>query len=396
MLLVLSSLWGAGGIPAFNRLLVRAAAEFAAAAGRSLRVVALTEAAGHEPPAGALAALQLATGLTGGYLGCGGSRRRCAQAVLAELPRRPLLVLGHVNLAPLSLGLGRYGVIAHGTEVWTPLPPLRRWALRRATAVGCVSEHTAGRVQQVQGVAAARCVRLINSLPAQPSRAAGDPSGPGAAGQGGLQLSSSLLTQPSGAAGDPRGSAQPAAGQGGPLRLLSVTRLHPAEPKGIDLVLRAIAALPQVEYTVVGAGDALPALQRLAAELGVAARVRFTGAISDAERDAELDRCEVFALPSRGEGFGIVYLEAMAAGKPCLAAAAGGAPEVVVDGQTGLVVPAAVAPVRAALQQLADSAELRQRLGQAGRARVAQCFSYPEFSARAQEFFLRIERPPAG
>jgi glycosyltransferase involved in cell wall biosynthesis len=344
--------------------------------------------------------------------------------VLAELPRRPLLVLGHVNLAPLSLGLGRYGVIAHGTEVWTPLPPLRRWALRRATAVGCVSEHTAGRVQQVQGVAAARCVRLINSLPAQPSRAAGDPRGPGAAGQGGprlssslplqpsgaggdlgrpgavgqggLRLGSSLPVQPSGAGGDPGGSAQPPAGQGGPLRVLSVTRLHPAEPKGIDLVLQAIAALPQVEYTVVGAGDALPALQRLAAELGVAARVRFTGALSDAERDAELDRCEVFALPSRGEGFGIVYLEAMAAGKPCLAAAAGGAPEVVVDGQTGLVVPAAVAPVRAALQQLADSAELRQRLGQAGRARVAQCFSYPEFSARAKELFRRIERPLAG
>ncbi len=50
----------------------------------------------------------------------------------------------------------------------------------------------------------------------------------------------------------------------------------------------------------------------------------------------------------------------------------------------------------AALQQLADSAELRQRLGQAGRARVAQCFSYPEFSARAKELFRRIERPLAG
>ena len=164
-----------------------------------------------------------------------------------------------------------------------------------------------------------------------------------------------------------------------------------------DTVLHGAAIASEGgRIAAIGTGEALRALRQLAGELGIAARVRFTGALSDAERDAELARCDVFALPSRGEGFGIVYLEAMAAGKPCLAAAAGGAPEVVVDGQTGLVVPAAVAPVRAALQQLADSAELRQRLGQAGRARVAQCFSYPEFSARAKELFRRIERPLAG
>ncbi len=358
MLLVLSSLWGAGGIPAFNRLLVRAAAEFAEAAGRSLRVISLTDAAGGAAPREGLVELQ-AAGFVGGYLGCGGGRGRCAGAVLAELPRRRCIVFGHVNLAPLSLGLGRYGVIAHGTEVWTPLPRLRRWALRRASAVGCVSEHTAGRVQQVQGVDPARCVRLINSLSAVPAAAER------AAGEGG-------------------------AGGPGPLRVLSVTRLHPAEPKGIDLMLRAIAELPEVEYTVVGTGEALPALRRLAAELGIAARVRFTGALSDAERDVELARCEVFALPSRGEGFGIVYLEAMAAGKPCLAADVGGAPEVVVDGQTGLVVAPAVEPVRAALRELLASAERRQRLGQAGRERVTQCFSYPQFRARAEAFFQRL------
>ncbi len=365
MLLVLSSLWGAGGIPAFNRLLVRAAAEFAATAGRSLRVISLTDAPGGAVPRGGLAELQVA-GLTGGYLGCGGGRGRCAGAVLAELPRRRYIIFGHVNLAPLSLGLGRYGVIAHGTEVWTPLPRLRRWALRRASAVGCVSDHTAGRVQQVQGVEPACCVRLINSLPAVPAAAVET-----AAGEGG-------------------------AGEPGPLRVLSVTRLHPAEPKGIDLMLRAIATLPAVEYTVVGTGEALPALRRLAAELGIAARVRFAGALSDAERDAELARCEVFALPSRGEGFGIVYLEAMIAGKPCLAADVGGAPEVVVHGQTGLVVAPAVEPVRAALQKLAASAELRRRLGQAGRERVAQCFSYPQFRARAEALFRRLAPPSAG
>ena len=366
MLLVLSSLWSApGGIPAFNRLLLRAAAEFAAARGRSVRVIVLTDAAGSPPPPGWLAELPPGALRPGWYLGCAGSRRRCVQAVLGELPRRRTVILGHVNLAPLGLLAPRYGVVAHGTEVWTPLPRLRRLALRRATAVGCVSEHTARSVQRVQGVAAARCVRLINALPALPAVPEDGP-----------------LPEVAGAGVD--------AAPGRPVRVLSVTRLHPGEPKGIDLMLRAIAALPEVAYTVVGTGEALPMLQRLAGELGVAARVRFTGALSDADRDAELQRCDIFALPSRGEGFGIVYLEAMVRGKPCLAANVGGAPEVVQHGETGLVVEPAVESVRAALQQLVASAELRHRLGQAGRERVRQQFGYGQFRERAVDLFLRV------
>lgn len=358
MLLVLSSLFGApGGIPAFNQLLVRAAAEFAERQRQTLKVVVLTDDPSAMPRyfrAGLPAAAR-----PGFFLGCGGERGRCAAAVLAELPRQRVLVFGHVNLAPLGLVWPRYGVIAHGTEVWTRLPRLRRLALLRATAVGCVSEHTAACVQQ-QGVLAGRCARLINALPTLPE------SGEPGAGQG------------------RDGSADR------PVRVLSVTRLHPGEPKGVDLMLRAMSALPKVEYTVVGTGDALPELRRLATELKVAERVRFTGALSDAERNAELQRCDVFALPSRGEGFGIVYLEAMAYGKPCLAASVGGAPEVVLDGETGLVVEPAVEPVRAALQLLASSAELRRLLGSAGRERVAQNFSYAQFRDRAEAFFTRL------
>lgn len=366
MLLVLSSLFCApGGIPAFNQLLVRAAAEFAEQRRWPLKVVALTDAPAAVPRD--FLEMLPAAARPGFYLGCGGERGRCAAAVLAELPRQRLLVLGHVNLAPLGLFWPRYGVIAHGTEVWTRLPRLRRLALQRATAVGCVSEHTASCVQQQQGVLTGRCARLINALPALPT---------------------DFLPE--------AGHFLPEVGQGSagsldrPVRVLSVTRLHPGEPKGVDLMLRALAALPKVEYTVVGTGGALPELRRLAVELGVAERVRFTGSLSDAERNAELQRCDVFALPSRGEGFGIVYLEAMAFGKPCLAASVGGAPEVVLDGETGLVVQPAVEPVRAALQLLASSAELRKLLGTAGRERVTQCFSYARFRERAEAFFTRL------
>lgn len=375
MLLLLSSLWCApGGIPAFNRLLVQAAAEHAAAAGQPLRIVVLADARDVQPDPAWLAALPAAARgalVAGRYVPCGGSRGRCVREVVRVLARRPagarpIACIGHVNLAPLGLlaqaaGWGA-GVVAHGTEVWTPLPWLRRAALRRADAVACVSEHTAQMVAGVQGVAPARCVRVINALAQSPQ----EPQEPPAA----------------------------AAPPGSDLHVLSITRLHPGEPKGIDLVLRALVSLPALRYTVIGEGEALPALRALAKQLGVAGRVRFLGALPDAARDAELAACDVLALPSRGEGFGIVYLEAMAHGKPCLAARAGGAPEVVLDGETGLVVAPEVDAVRDGLARLLDPA-LRARLGAAGRARVARSFCYAQFRAHALRFFARLEACPA-
>lgn len=361
LLLALSNLFCApGGIPAFNRLLCRAAAAWCQSRGEALRVLVLADDEGGGPTG----AGPLPDTAPLDYRAFGGDRRRFAAAVLRELPQMPVLCLGHVNLGPLGLTSPRgFGAVAHGTEVWAPLQPLRRLALRRATAVACVSDHTARSVALVQGVAPARCLRVINAL--DPERFA------------------AVLAAP-----EPAEGAAPSS-PGAPLEVLSVTRLHPGEPKGVDLVIEALPALPALRYTVVGEGDALPSLQALAARLGVADRVRFLGRVSDERRAEELRRCDVFALPSAGEGFGIVYLEAMAYGKPCVAARVGGAPEVVLDGQTGLVVPPAVGPLREALSALSDGA-LRRRLGRAGRARVAERFTYPELAALAGRFFDRL------
>ena len=356
MLLVLSSLYGqTGGIPAFNRLLVRAAVE--QAAGRPLCVVALTDAADTTLPAEFVEKLE--------YVPCAGDRRRCALETARALARLRPLLLGHVNLAPLGL-LGTplgwpFGVIAHGTEVWSPLPWHRRLALRRAAVVACVSDDTARRVQAVQGVLAGRTLRIINALDSLPPIVDED------------------------------------AAPKRPLRLLSVTRLHPGEPKGIDLVLRAIAGLPQLalQYTVIGDGAERPRLRALADGLGLGDRARFAGRLGDGERDRALAECDLFVLPSSGEGFGIVFLEAMARGRACLGARVGGTPEVVLDEKTGLLVEPTVEAVRAALLRLQDPS-LRTRLGQAGRARVAAHFTYENFRQRAFALFdaLAAQPPP--
>lgn len=389
MLLVLSTLYGAyGGIPAFNRLLVQAAAAFCQRQRLPLLLLPLTdplpspsasesEAAPARPdawpddPPDARPANQaddlrprLPPGVV--YRPCASDRRALLLAYLRELGRPLPLILGHVNLAPLGLiWPGPYGVIAHGSEVYAPLAPLRRLGLLRAQRVACVSDHTLGCVVERQGVAAHRCQRVVNALPQLP-RLPDPPSPP------------------------PRESA--------PLRLLCISRLHPAEPKGVDALLHALALLPPhlARLTILGDGAARPALQALAQGLGLSGdRVRFLGAVSDAVRDAELDACDVFALPSEGEGFGIVYLEALARGKPCIAAAAGGAPEIVREGETGFLIPA---PVAAHIPQLAAAIlglldpTLRAQLGQAGRQRVVSRHSYDAFQARAEDFFGSLTR----
>jgi len=91
--------------------------------------------------------------------------------------------------------------------------------------------------------------------------------------------------------------------------------------------------------------------------------------------------CELFALPSRGEGFGLVYLEAMACGKPVIGGAHGGAPEVIEDGKTGyLVAHGDAAQLATAMETLLDDATLRGEMGRRGKQRVENEFRFSVFA----------------
>src|SRR6202042_2997696 len=131
------------------------------------------------------------------------------------------------------------------------------------------------------------------------------------------------------------------------------------------------AAVPGARLRLVGRGDDLPRLQSLVYQLGLANAVDFLGYINDRQLAAELSACRLFALPSKKEGFGLVFLEAMAHGRPCLGARAGGIPEVITDETGGLVEYGNVAGIATAatamLQRDWDVAAILQR---------AQSFSY--------------------
>ncbi|MBY8868352.1 MULTISPECIES: glycosyltransferase family 4 protein [Streptomyces] len=167
--------------------------------------------------------------------------------------------------------------------------------------------------------------------------------------------------------------------------------------KGQDTLIRALprilAAEPDTVLLIVGGGPYEKDLRRLAAETGVAASVRFTGAVPWAELPAHYGAGDVFAMPCRTrrggldvEGLGIVYLEASATGLPVVAGDSGGAPDAVLDGETGWVVRGA-APEEAAdrIVTLLGDAELRRRMGERGREWVLEKWRWDLLAERLKE-----------
>lgn len=162
------------------------------------------------------------------------------------------------------------------------------------------------------------------------------------------------------------------------------------EPKyGVDVLLRAFALVlnapvsnendAQVWLEVVGGGSQLEKLKNLAVELGVNDRVRFVGSVPHADVPKWLNRFDVYVAVSRldSESFGVAVLEASACAVPVVVSDVGGLPEVVDDGETGIVVPREnVLALAAQLRCLLADADLRQRLGTAGRARVEAVYGW--------------------
>lgn len=163
-----------------------------------------------------------------------------------------------------------------------------------------------------------------------------------------------------------------------------VTVAHLVERKRHALVLRALARLPRElawAYEVIGDGPCRAPLEALAAELGIADRVRFRGQLDHDDALAALGRCDVFAMPGVEEPFGVAFVEAMAAGLPAIGTAGEGGPEDIAATGPGLeLVPrdpeAAVAALATLLGTLlADRAETARR-GAAARATVERCFTW--------------------
>jgi phosphatidylinositol alpha-1,6-mannosyltransferase len=358
VLVLASDAWGTGGIERVTRTLVRALADAFGAE----RVGLLSLYAQGDKP-----------------LPCrllySGRRRHWGRISLAEKMaylaaclsaarrwrKRLAVVACHPHLAPVARACaavaGRpYAVWCHGEEVWRPLRPAVRAALVAADAVFVPSRFTARQVERWAGLREGSVRVIPHCLP---------PDFPT----------------------DGQRKPTPSA------RVLAVARLVPEHAyKGVDTLLSAwpaiLAQVPEAELVVIGEGPDRARLDGMARSLGLNGRVRFLGAVSDEHLARCYAEAAVFALPSRyrvgpraeGEGFGLVLLEAAAMGLPVVAGRSGAVPEVVRDGETGLLVdpedPRAVA--EAVVRLLADR-DLARRLGETGRRWVTDQFAYARF-----------------
>lgn len=250
------------------------------------------------------------------HVACAGSKLDFIRHAIQLGRRADILICGHLHHLAIARLAGifnpslRYYLIAHGIEAWRPYSWTERGALNHAHRILCVSDYTRKQI-----------LRFHPDLPAERALVVPNTLDPYFSAKSRAPFAGSIFAAP---------------------RILTVSRLNSSDNyKGVDTLIEALPLIRQ-EYPlaylrVVGNGDDQPRLQSLAAKLGVAQSIHFTGAIDDESLRAEYETCDLFALPSRKEGFGLVFLEAMTHGKPCIGARAGGAPEVINDSVGQLV-----------------------------------------------------------
>ncbi|MGQ0671246.1 MAG: glycosyltransferase family 4 protein [Actinomycetota bacterium] len=308
--------------------------------------------------------------------------RRAAWILRRQLGSFDLVLCMHPMLAvatgrALREGGPPYWVWTYGTDIWGDWDPELERALAGATKIGTISSYTAGRIWARLPEADVPVVypvvdteRFSIAVPAPfPSR------------------------------------ERPV--------LLTVSRINQVDAyKGHDKVMAALprieAALGRaIEYRIVGRGDGVDRLRALAARLGVADRVRFLGRLDEPELIREFLACDLFVMPSRmdpapggslwGEGFGIAYVEAAAAGKPVVASNQAAAPETIRDGVTGLAVdPASEEAIADACVRILSSLELAGRMGKEGRRFVRAQFGRAAFDRRLERALRDREPACAG
>ena len=250
--------------------------------------------------------------------GLGSYFRAAARAVTHARP--DLVISAHIRLLPAAWLAARLShaplwLMIFGIDAWErPRNPLLTWLTRKVARVISISETTTARFQSWARVPPLRIRPLPCSIDLDRFRP---------------------------------GSADPALvaryGLAGKRVLFTFGRLVSRErAKGMDEVMEAMPGLladfPDLVYLIAGDGPDRPRLAAKADSLGLGARVTFAGRIAEEEKVAHYRLADAYVMPSRGEGFGIVLLEAMACGIPALASARDGGREALLDGKLGLLV----------------------------------------------------------
>lgn len=277
-----------------------------------------------------------------------------ARLLMHKGPSHPWALFDHAGLARVATG--RFGLFLHGIEAWDP--EFRHYAksIRRAFLRIAVSRHTAARVREAHHLEERIDVVPLALLPESPESISG-------------AVDEEILSRI------------------GARSVGIIARLAHAERfKGHDELIRAFTAVVveerDAQLVIVGDGEDSGRLKKLVRAHSLESHVLFTGRVSEATLAKVYERLAIFAMPSRSEGFGLVYLEAMRKGLPCIASVHDAAKEVIADGETGILVdqtdPAVL--VEPIVRLLRDPI-LRRAMGEKGRERERHEFSYERFES---------------
>jgi len=257
-----------------------------------------------------------------------GRLKFAAKLLTCLLQKRPERVFcGHIKLAPLiktlcqPLGIP-YTILTYGKEVWEPLPPKYQIAIRDADSIWTISRYTR---DSLRDSFAARTCELNNLNPDKFQIVP-------------CTVDENIFT----IAPKPQHLLEKYNLIGAKI-LMTVARLRSHDNyKGVDVTIQALPEIaksfPNVKYLVIGRGDDRPRLAKIALNLGVAEKVIFAGFVPTADLAAHYQLADAYVMPSQ-EGFGIVYLEALACGIPVLAGDADGSADPLQDGKLGWRVP---------------------------------------------------------
>ncbi|MBW4561260.1 MAG: glycosyltransferase [Mojavia pulchra JT2-VF2] len=288
----------------------------------------------------------------------------------ALLNRPKIIVCGHLNFAPVAFCLHQltgipYTIIVYGVDAWQIQDKWKIKALHSAEKIISISGYTRDRLIDEQQLPPNKIELLPVTFDVENFQLGAKPS--------------YLLERYS------LSSKQPV--------ILTVTRLASTDGyKGYDQILHALPEikrhLPDVHYILVGKGDDRSRIEQLIAQLNLQDCVTLTGFIPDSEIRDHYNLCDVFAMPSRGEGFGIVYLEALACGKPTLGGNQDGAIDALCHGELGaLVNPSDVDAIAQTLIQILQGTYPNPLIYQpeALRQKVIDTFGFKKFKQTVAE-----------
>jgi len=292
--------------------------------------------------------------------------------------RTDWILFSHLALAQAQQAVPRpvrrpYAVFLHGIEAWTDLSAREKRAVMAADLRIANSRYTAMRVM-ARHPEIGRVEACPLALPPAAATGSGSPSD----------------------GNPPAPETAPLAV--GPHAVLIVGRMSQSERyKGHDQLIDAwpavVSRVPDAQLLIVGDGDDTPRLKAKAAQTPCAERIRFCGFVSASTLQTLYEQSALFALPSGGEGFGLVYLEAMTHRLACLGSIHDAASEIIEDGVTGqLVDQGDVRGVSDAIATLLLDAPRRRAMGQAGHARATSEFTFDRFSTRLCALIDRAEQ----